>query len=426
MLSWPSATNASRSSVPSVSSLRTTATCVSVRPPFSPRRTADVRSSSVSATTHVDWLAVGRRRRQVERQADGRPLRASVDAQREVRPLRRGLQELARRALVAAVDLVTAIDDHLRRVDLVRAEDLRVRLLADAESLGRERIPPALMIPVVDVQRQRDDFDVGDRLLAQELRQVCVSDAERFLALAESSGSRLTHIVETHIHSDYLSGAVSLSGRTGATILAAARGRYAFDHQPVDEGQELTVGGMTLRSLATPGHTFEHLAWELRDTDSGATLAILSGGSLLRSGAGRTDLSGDAATSELTRLQFESIHRLSSMPDGSVLLPTHDGGSTCSIGIVSADGMPWWDLPSEPGEFPTIGGARDANRYLPLPDEEEFARDFLSERGPAPAYFPHVARLNREGPAAGIRPSGGCPSAAGIGLRPSSRPRERG
>ncbi len=68
----------------------------------------------------VDWLAVGWRRRQVERQADGGTLRASVNAQRQVRPLRRGLQELARRALVAAVELVMAIDDHLRRVDLGR------------------------------------------------------------------------------------------------------------------------------------------------------------------------------------------------------------------------------------------------------------------------------------------------------------------
>ena len=233
----------------------------------------------------------------------------------------------------------------------------------------------------------------GDAVLVDPQR-----DVDRFLTLAEGGGSRVTHVIETHIHSDYLSGGLALSDRTGATILAAAQGRYEFPHTPVEEGKELAIGGMLLGCLATPGHTFEHLAWELRDADSGTTLAILSGGSMLRSGAGRTDLSGDDATSELTRMQYESIRRLSTMADGSLLLPTHDGGSTCSIGIVSADGMPWWDLPSEPEEFPTIGAARDANTYLGLADADEFVRDFLRDRGPAPAYFPHIARLNREGP----------------------------
>ena len=212
-------------------------------------------------------------------------------------------------------------------------------------------------------------------------------DAEQYLEAARGRGARLRRVLETHIHSDYLSGGRWLAEQTGAKVTAPARGNYEFDHIAVDDGDEVAVGGIRLRCTSTPGHTFDHVAWQLLSAESDAAQAILTGGSLLIGGAGRTDLAGDAATSELTALQFASLRRLAGMAGSATVLPTHGGGSTCSINA-SADIQ----------DFTSLEQERRANPFMADGSYEEFADSLLKHLTPAPAYFPFVASINREGP----------------------------
>ena len=213
-------------------------------------------------------------------------------------------------------------------------------------------------------------------------------DAQRYLESASGKRLRLMHVVETHIHSDYLSGGLWLSQQTGAGVVAPARGQYEFRHTPVDDGDELNVGGMTLRCMATPGHTSEHVSWQLLEAGSDTPVAVLTGGSLLAGGAGRTDLSGDEATDELTRRQYASIRKIAELADTALVLPTHGGGSTCSVAV------------DEGVKFATVAEERIGNPYLAPQGVEQFTSALLDEVAPAPAYFPHVAAMNREGPPA--------------------------
>ena len=138
-------------------------------------------------------------------------------------------------------------------------------------------------------------------------------DAWRVTAVADARGWRLTHAVETHVHNDYLSGALELRAERRVEIVAPARGRYAFEHRDADEGDAVEVGGLRLVARATPGHTPEHLAWDVIAAGADRPTAVLTGGSLLVGSAGRTDLLGADATEELTRAQFGSLRALAGL-----------------------------------------------------------------------------------------------------------------
>ena len=211
-------------------------------------------------------------------------------------------------------------------------------------------------------------------------------DAWRITAVAERRGWRITHVLETHVHNDYLSGALELRDATGAEILAPARGRYAFRHRPMDDGATIEVGGLRLGARATPGHTPEHLAWEIW-TDAGPEpLAIATGGSLLVGSAGRTDLLGESSTDELTSAQFRTLRALAELPDGVKVLPTHGAGSFCSVG------------PADAGRTTTIGQERAMNPLLRIDDETTFREALLRGLGPYPTYYAEMAPINRAGP----------------------------
>ena len=160
-------------------------------------------------------------------------------------------------------------------------------------------------------------------------------DAWRFLAVAEQRGWRLRHVLETHVHNDYLSGALEARAATGARIAAPALGGYAFDHHGAEEGTTIEVGALRLRAMATPGHTPEHLAWAIHSADGAAGAppsGVFTGGSLLVGTAGRTDLLGEDRIAELTKLQAATLRRLAALPPDVQVLPTHGAGSFCSVG----------------------------------------------------------------------------------------------
>jgi hydroxyacylglutathione hydrolase len=217
-------------------------------------------------------------------------------------------------------------------------------------------------------------------------------DAWRFLEVAERRGWRIRHVLETHVHNDYLSGALEIRAATGAQVVAPVRGRYEFEHRGVDEGDELELGGLRVIAWATPGHTPEHLAWVVQPAlgaaDAADALAVFSGGSLLIGTSGRTDLMGPALTDALTNDQQRSLRRLAELPDTTQVLPTHGAGSFCSAGPVSAN------------RVSTMAAERFSNPALRLAESEPaaFRSEALAGLGRYPDYYRHMAAINRRGP----------------------------
>lgn len=221
-------------------------------------------------------------------------------------------------------------------------------------------------------------------------------DAWRFLEVAHERGWRVRHVLETHVHNDYLSGALETRAATGADIVAPARGGYEFEHVPVDEGDEIELGGLRLTAIATPGHTPEHLAWAVSELGAaggftpglGDPAAVFTGGSLLVGSVGRTDLLGPALTDALTRDQQRTLARLAELPGSTRILPTHGSGSFCSAG------------PASTTRTTTIDAELGSNATFALTDAEPeaFRVRALSDLGRVPAYYAHMAGLNRRGP----------------------------
>ena len=233
-------------------------------------------------------------------------------------------------------------------------------------------------------------------LLASDGEAVVVDpprDAWRVTAVADARGWRLTHVVETHVHNDYLSGAMELRAARRAEIVAPARGRYTFEHRGADDGDTVEVGGLRLVARATPGHTREHLAWEIRAGATEAPTAVLTGGSLLVGSAGRTDLLGPDVTEELTRAQFASLRDLATLPDDVTILPTHGPGSFCAAG------------PIHGGRTSTMGAERRTNPLLSATDEAAFRAALLGGLGAYPTYYNAMAPINRAGPTVLGRPA---------------------
>ena len=238
-------------------------------------------------------------------------------------------------------------------------------------------------------------------------------DAWRFIAAAEAKGWRIVRVIETHVHNDYLSGALETRATTRAEIVAPARGRYEFEHLAVDDGDRIELGGYVLTAMATPGHTPEHLAWLVTEAGAGPPrtgetlepLAAFTGGSLLVGSVGRTDLLGPALTPAQTLDQQRSLRRLAALPEATRILPTHGAGSFCSAGPVAR------------GRTTTIGAELSQNPTFGSIDLDEGAfRDrLLDGLGLYPAYYSQMAAINRRGPRVlgGYRPPLGL-DAAGL------------
>ncbi|MCX5007959.1 MBL fold metallo-hydrolase [Streptomyces sp. NBC_00638] len=211
-------------------------------------------------------------------------------------------------------------------------------------------------------------------------------DVERVIAAAARRGVRIAFVVETHLHNDYVSGGLELARLTGAAYLVPAGARVAFERVPVGDGDSVEVdAGLTLRALATPGHTPHHTSYIFEE--SGRALAAFTGGSLLIGTVGRPDLVEPRLTGELARAQHASAHRLAAeLPDDTAVLPTHGFGSFCSASSAEGDATT------------TIGHERDSNEAL-VKDVDSFVADLLAGLDDVPAYYAHMGPANAAGPA---------------------------
>jgi hydroxyacylglutathione hydrolase len=209
-------------------------------------------------------------------------------------------------------------------------------------------------------------------------------DIDRVTALAAGAGVRITHVAETHVHNDYVTGGFALARAAGASYLVNGDDPVSFDRTPVSGGDIVAAGGMRVRVLATPGHTYTHLAYVV---EAGAEVAgVFTGGSLLYGSTGRTDLLGPDATPALSRAQWASARRLArELPDTAPIFPTHGFGSFCSATQSAATSS-------------TIGHEKLANPVLTL-DERAYVESLLAGLDAWPAYYAHMAPANLAGPA---------------------------
>ena len=157
-------------------------------------------------------------------------------------------------------------------------------------------------------------------------------DIGRVLAVAATRGVEVTHVFETHIHNDYVSGGLALARQSGAAYHVNAADAVAFSRVGIGDGDTIAVGrSIRVRVIATPGHTFTHLAYALEDAATGEVTAVFTGGSLLHGSTGRPDLLGPEHTLTLAAAQHASARRLTRMlPDQTTVYPTHGFGSFCA------------------------------------------------------------------------------------------------
>ncbi len=239
------------------------------------------------------------------------------------------------------------------------------------------------VLPVVDAGLGNSAYlvDLGDgRALAIDPSR----DLRALRTAAARHGLSVTLAADTHLHADFLSGAVQLAA-DGAAVIASAAGRREFPHQGLGDGDEVDLGGLSLRALATPGHTDEHISYLL--LDGSKPLGVFTGGSLIVGAAARTDLVDPARTEELARAQYRSVRRLLDLlPDDTAVYPTHGAGSFCAA-------------PPSGDRTTTIGREKATNALLAARDEDEFVARLLAGLGSFPPYFLRLAEMNRRGPA---------------------------
>jgi glyoxylase-like metal-dependent hydrolase (beta-lactamase superfamily II)/3-mercaptopyruvate sulfurtransferase SseA len=214
-------------------------------------------------------------------------------------------------------------------------------------------------------------------------------DVDEYLEEASKQGLKISHVIETHLHADFVSGHRELAKSTGAKIYFGSHANAEFEHVAVKEGDELRIGKVALRFLETPGHTPESISIVVTDeAESKTPFAVLTGDTLFIGDVGRPDLLGARmSASELAGMLYDSLHnKLLKLPDSVKVFPAHGAGSMCGRNISSERSS-------------TIGEQRKMNYALQPMKREEFVRMMTTDLPEAPAYFSEDAQLNRRGPA---------------------------
>jgi hydroxyacylglutathione hydrolase len=251
-----------------------------------------------------------------------------------------------------------------------------------------------------DTQLAQASYLVGCAATGEAIVVDANRDTDQYVQAAADEGMRITHVTETHIHADFVSGSRELAAQTGAQLLLSGEGgddwQYAF--APTDgatllhDGDAFMVGNVRFDVLHTPGHTPEHLTFLVTDTvATDGPMGALTGDFLFVGDVGRPDLleraagiSGtmDAAAHTL----YHSLQRLATLPDHLQIWPGHGAGSACgkALGAVPQS---------------TLGYERLVNWGLRTTEEDEFVRMVLAGQPEPPRYFAVMKRVNRDGPA---------------------------
>jgi hydroxyacylglutathione hydrolase len=210
-------------------------------------------------------------------------------------------------------------------------------------------------------------------------------DVDLYVKAAAEQGLAIRHIIETHVHADFVSGHHELAVRTGATIYIGAKAEAKFRHVGVHDGFELRVGNLLLRVLETPGHTVESICLLVSRDDSPKPWMVLTGDTLFLGDVGRPDLSLTYSAQQLAGMLYDSLHsKILTLPDDVLVYPAHGAGSLCGRNMRAERSS-------------TIGVERLTNYALQIKTREEFVRNLTSNLSAKPEYFLQDAEINREG-----------------------------
>ena len=224
-------------------------------------------------------------------------------------------------------------------------------------------------------------------------------DIDQYLRMAEVEEVAITHVSETHIHADFVSGSRELAARTDAALYLSSEGgedwQYAFAREGravlLEDRAHFMVGNIRIDVIHCPGHTPEHLAFLVTDTAAATEpIAVVTGDFVFVGDVGRPDLLEKAAKIQGTmeasaRALFRSLQHFKAYPDYLQIWPGHGAGSACGKGLSA--------VPQS-----TVGYERRFNWAFGVNTEDEFVRQVLSGQPEPPAYFAEMKRVNREGP----------------------------
>jgi hydroxyacylglutathione hydrolase len=211
-------------------------------------------------------------------------------------------------------------------------------------------------------------------------------DVDAYIEWADERGFRITAILETHIHADFVSGSHELAARSGAPVYASWESEQSSPHTPLADAESVPVGSLSLKALWTPGHTPEHLGFLLIDPAQGTQpVALFSGDVLFVGEVGRPDLLGADQLQELaTKLYHTVMDRLFRLPDDLIVYPGHTAGSACGKKIGEAP-------------YTTIRGERIGNYAFQARSRDSFVQMVLNGMPLAPTYYPVMKQVNKVG-----------------------------
>jgi glyoxylase-like metal-dependent hydrolase (beta-lactamase superfamily II)/rhodanese-related sulfurtransferase len=220
----------------------------------------------------------------------------------------------------------------------------------------------------------------GEAVIIDPLRET-----RPYLERAEKSGAKITYVLETHFHADFVSGHLDLSKKTGATIVYGPNANPTFAAHIATDGEELKVGKLTIKVLHTPGHTMESTTYLLLD-ENGKPHCIFSGDTLFIGDVGRPDLAqkmGSITQEDLAGYLYDSLHtKIMTLPDDVLVYPAHGAGSACGKNMSKET-------------FDTLGNQKKVNYALKAATKEQFIKEVTDGLLPPPAYFPQNVAMNK-------------------------------
>jgi glyoxylase-like metal-dependent hydrolase (beta-lactamase superfamily II)/rhodanese-related sulfurtransferase len=229
-------------------------------------------------------------------------------------------------------------------------------------------------------------------ILSEDQSAVILIDPARdirpYLEYATANHAKITAVIETHPHADFISSHLELYEQTGAVIYCSAQTGAAYAHQPFDEGQTITYGAITFKAINTPGHSPDSISILL--TNDGKDHAIFTGDTLFIGDCGRPDLRENAGSQkalrlELARQMYYSLReKLMVLADDVIVYPAHGAGTLCGKDLRDASQS-------------TIGDEKKDNWSLQEMDLDRFVNTLLDDQPFIPQYFPYDVEVNRQG-----------------------------
>ena len=223
----------------------------------------------------------------------------------------------------------------------------------------------------------------GEVAIIDPLREI-----DSYIQKAEALNAQIKYIFETHFHADFVSGHITLSERTGASIVYGPMANPTYDTIIAKDKQEFKVGNVTIIALHTPGHTMESTTYLLRDED-GKDHCIFSGDTLFLGDVGRPDLAQKSANitqEELAGILYDSLRNtIMPLADDVIVYPAHGAGSACGKNMMTET-------------VDTLGNQKQMNYALRSDmTKAEFIEEVTTGLSAPPAYFPMNVMMNKSG-----------------------------